>query len=50
MHQSGDAAIVLTKADATGSASAGYSGVFDGNAHGATGSAKGVGGAETSPA
>ena len=35
--------IVITKADATVSVD-GYTGVFDGNAHGATGTAKGVGG------
>ena len=43
--QSGDAAIAITKADATVSVS-GYTGVYDGNAHGATGTAKGVGGVD----
>src|SRR5204863_248752 len=41
--QSGDAAIVINKAEATVSVT-GYSGVFDGTEHGATGTAKGVGG------
>ena len=45
--QSGDAAIVINKADATVSVT-GYTGVFDGTAHGATGSATGVGGAALS--
>jgi len=41
--QSGDVAIVINKADAIVSVS-GYTGTFDGAAHGATGSATGVGG------
>ncbi|HVS51711.1 MAG TPA: MBG domain-containing protein [Opitutaceae bacterium] len=40
--QSGDAAIVINKADATVSVS-GYSGTYDGVAHGATGTATGIG-------
>src|SRR6185503_18136823 len=40
--QSGDAAIVINKADATVSVS-GYTGVYDAAAHGATGTATGVG-------
>ena len=43
--QSGDAAIVISKADATVSVT-GYTGVYDGNAHGATGTATGVGGVD----
>ncbi len=42
---SGTAAIVLTKADATVTVN-GYTGVYDGNAHGATGTATGVKGEE----
>ena len=42
-NASGDAAIVISKADATVAVN-GYTGVYDGNAHGATGTAKGVGG------
>jgi hypothetical protein len=38
---SGSAAITITQADATISVS-GYTGIYDGNAHGATGTAKGV--------
>jgi len=45
--QSGDVAIVIDKADALVSVS-GYNGAFDGNAHGATGTAIGVGGADLS--
>ena len=40
---SGTAAIVITKADATVTVN-GYTGVYDGAAHGATGTATGVGG------
>ena len=40
-NTSGDAAIVISKADATVSVS-GYTGVYDGAAHGASGTAKGV--------
>jgi hypothetical protein len=45
--QSGDVAIVITKADATVSVN-GYTGTYDGNAHGATGTATGIGGADLS--
>jgi hypothetical protein len=41
---SGDVLIVITKADATISVN-GFTGVYDGNPHGATGTATGVGGA-----
>ncbi len=41
--QSGDAAIVITRADAT-VAVTGYTGVYDASAHGATGTASGIGG------
>src|SRR5678809_511147 len=41
--QSGDVAIVISKADATVTVS-GYTGVYDAQPHGATGSAHGVGG------
>ncbi len=42
-NASGDVAIAITKADATVTVT-GYTGVYDAAAHGATGSAKGVGG------
>jgi hypothetical protein len=42
---SGTAAIVINKADATIDVN-GYTGTYDGNAHGATGTATGVGGAD----
>jgi parallel beta-helix repeat protein len=45
--QSGDVAIVINKADATVSVS-GYTGVYDGNPHGASGTATGVGGTDLS--
>jgi hypothetical protein len=45
--QSGSVAIVINKADATVSVS-GYTGVYDGAAHGATGTATGVGGVNLS--
>jgi Big-like domain-containing protein/MBG domain-containing protein/Kelch motif protein/galactose oxidase-like protein len=45
--QSGSVAIVINKADATITVS-GYTGVYDGNAHGATGTATGVGGVDLS--
>ena len=41
--KSGSVAIVISKANATVSVN-GYTGVFDGTVHGATGTAKGVGG------
>ena len=46
-NATGTAAIVITKADATVSVT-GYTGVFDGAAHGATGTATGIGGAALS--
>ncbi len=46
-NTSGTAAIVITKAEATVTVN-GYTGVFDGNAHGATGTATGIGGAALS--
>ncbi len=48
-NASGTAAIVITKADATVSVT-GYTGVYDGAAHGATGTATGVGGEALEPA
>jgi hypothetical protein len=45
--QSGSTAIVITKADATVIVN-GYTGVYDANAHGATGTASGVGGVDLS--
>src|SRR4029077_20070907 len=45
--QSGTAAIVITKATATVTVN-GYTGVYDAAAHGATGSATGVGGVDLS--
>ena len=45
--QSGSVQIVINKADATVSVN-GYTGTFDGNEHGATGTATGVGGADLS--
>ncbi len=45
--KSGDAAIVINKANATVSVS-GYTGTYDGNAHGATGTATGVKGEDLS--
>ncbi len=46
-NATGDVAIAITKADATVTVT-GYTGVFDGAAHGATGTATGVGGAALS--
>ena len=43
LNESGDVQIVIDKADANVSVS-GFTGTFDGNAHGATGTATGVGG------
>jgi hypothetical protein len=47
--QSGDVSIVINKANAVINVS-GYTGVYDGAAHGATGTAKGVGGVDLSAA
>ena len=46
-NAAGDASIVLTQAQASVTVK-GYNGVYDGNAHGATGSATGIGGANLS--
>src|SRR5207248_371201 len=46
-NQNGTAAVVINKADAAVSVT-GYTGVYDGNAHGASGTATGVGGANLS--
>jgi YDG domain/Divergent InlB B-repeat domain/Galactose oxidase, central domain len=46
-NKSGSVEIVINKADATINV-VGYSGVYDGNAHGASGTAKGVGGVDLS--
>jgi len=45
--QSGSVAIVINKADATITVN-GYTGVYDGNAHGASGTATGIGGVDLS--